>query len=183
MGTMRAALTPADQSFITVQPVFFVATAATEGRVNVSPKGGKSLRVLAPDRIAWLNLTGSGNETAAHVLRSPRITMLFCSFAEPPMILRLYGRARIHSAGEALPPDLAALFPGRPAARQIFDVALDGVRQSCGWGVPVMNLEAERCVSRLEHHFRSFGPEQMRAYWRARNRTSIDGFPSDIDSP
>nr|WP_205736229.1 pyridoxamine 5'-phosphate oxidase family protein [Acidiferrobacter sp. SPIII_3] len=110
--------------FITEQKIFFVATATCDSRVNVSPKGLDSLRILDPNRVAWLNLTGSGNESAAHVQSDPRMTLMFCAFGGEPVILRLYGTARaVHQADPAWPV-LAALFPPLPGARQIFDVAI-----------------------------------------------------------
>ena len=114
--------------FITQQKIFFVATATCDSRVNVSPKGLDSLRILDPNRVAWLNLTGSGNESAAHVQSDPRMTLMFCAFGGEPIILRLYGTARAFHQADPAWPVLAALFPPLPGARQIFDVAIDLVR-------------------------------------------------------
>ncbi|MFD1732581.1 pyridoxamine 5'-phosphate oxidase family protein [Deinococcus malanensis] len=115
MAKQLPALSDHLRKFIEQQHIFFVGTAAPEGRVNVSPKGMDSLRVLTPNQLAWLNVTGSGNETAAHLLRSSRMTLMFCSFDGPPLILRLYGRARMVEPGSEAWPALVFLFPRCPA--------------------------------------------------------------------
>ena len=112
--------------------MFFVATAAPDGRVNLSPKGMDSLRVAGPNRILWRNLTGSGNETAGHLKALNRITLMWCSFALRPLILRAYGSARTISPVDADWAELNRRFPRGPGARQIFDVAVDLVQTSCG---------------------------------------------------
>lgn len=132
MGTSFAALSSEHRAFIEAQPMFFVATAPREGRVNLSPKGLDALRILAPDRVIWLNLTGSGNETAAHLLDTPRMTLMFCAFSGPPMIMRLYGTARIFHPDSNEGAQLAAHFPAYPATRQIFDLTIDLVHTACG---------------------------------------------------
>ncbi|MFN7003298.1 MAG: pyridoxamine 5'-phosphate oxidase family protein, partial [Roseinatronobacter sp.] len=147
MGTSYPAIDESHAAFITAQPMFFVATAAREGRVNLSPKGLDALRVLAPDRVIWLNLTGSGNETAAHILDSPRMTLMFCAFNGPPKTLRIYGQARLHHPDTEEGSALASQFPSYAGTRQIFDLAVDLVHISCGMGVPEMALVAPRAES------------------------------------
>lgn len=161
--------------------VYFVATAAEDGRVNVSPKGRDSLRVLGPNRIAWLNLTGSGNETAAHLRRVNRMTLMWCSFEARPVILRAYGAARTIHKGEGGWDDLHALFPADPGARQVFDMAVDLVQTSCGYAVPFMDFAGDRDV--LRDWAEGKGEAGVEAYWRAKNVSSIDGFDAGMPVP
>lgn len=180
MGTSYAAIDESHSAFIAAQPMFFVATAAREGRVNLSPKGLDALRVLAPDRVIWLNLTGSGNETAAHVLESPRMTLMFCAFNAPPKTLRLYGQARLLHLDTEEGAALAAHFPNYAGTRQIFDLKVDLVHSSCGMGVPEMALVAPRAESQLVPYFERLGPEKTVKYQQVKNRRSLDGLPTDI---
>jgi hypothetical protein len=162
-------------AMIARQPVFFVATAAAGARINLSPKGYDCFRVLSPKRVAYLDVGGSGNETNAHLLADGRITLMFCNFQQPALILRIYGR------GEPVVPwdrdweTLAPHFTMLPGTRQIFDIAVESVQTSCGWGVPVMTLERER-PSLLKHHARA-DPAEWAGKYRTR-RTSIDGLPT-----
>ena len=160
--------------------MFFVATAAREGRVNVSPKGMDSLRVLGPRRVVWLNLTGSGNETAAHVAASGRMTLMFMSVSSSSLIVRVYGRARAVHPRDAEWDELASLFPPMAGSRQIFDVAVDAASSSCGSGVPVMTVDAIRGNDELEPFYAAMTEEQLRDYWSRKNVTSIDGLPTGI---
>ncbi len=164
--------------FISEQHIFFVATAAPEGRVNVSPKGLDSLRLLGPNRLVWLNLTGSGNESAAHVQSMPRMTLMFCAFSGAPVILRLYGEARAVHQKDPAWPELYALFPPTPGARQIFDVAVDLVQTSCGFGVPYFDFRGDR--PDLREWTEKKGEEGVREYWRTRNAVSLDGLKTGI---
>lgn len=166
------------QQFIELQHVFFVATAARDGRVNVSPKGLDSLRVLGPNRVVWLNGTGSGNETAAHLLDTPRMTLMFCSFDAKPLILRLYGSARAIHAGDPEWGDLLALFPPMQGSRNIFDLTVDLVQTSCGFGVPLMDFTADRDT--MATWAARKGDEGLVDYQQAKNRHSIDGFPTGL---
>ena len=168
------------RAFIEAQKMFFVATAAPDGRVNVSPKGLDSLKVLGPKRVLWLNLTGSGNETATHVLENPRMTLMVCAFDGPPKILRLYGQARMLHEGDDDWEEMRAMFPGYAGARQLFDLEVDLVQDSCGMGVPVMEYVSSRGEEELEPHFDRLGPERTREYQLKKNRLSIDGKPTDI---
>ena len=171
-------LTAAHIEFIRAQKIFFVATATADGHVNVSPKGMDSFAILNPARVVWLNVTGSGNETAAHVAHNPRMTMMFCAFEGKPLILRLYGTAAAVHTGDAQWAKLVALFPPLPAARQIFDVALDLVQTSCGMGVPYYRYVGER--EQLNDWARAKGGEGIRRYWADKNRVSLDGLPTGI---
>jgi hypothetical protein len=164
--------------FIAKQKVFFVGTAAADSRVNISPKGMDTLRVIDPKRVAWLNLTGSGNETAAHVLSDPRMTLMFCAFEGPPLILRLYGHARAVHLNDPEWDRLHALFPPLPGARQIFDLSVDLVQTSCGFGVPLYQHLGER--DELNAWSRKKGEAGVRQYWLDKNQLSIDGLPTQI---
>jgi hypothetical protein len=164
--------------FVAEQHVFFVATAAPTGRVNLSPKGMDSLRILGPNRLIWLNVTGSGNETAAHLLEDPRMTLMWCSFTTRPLILRAYGTARTSASGAADWAELYAQFPDTPGARQIFELDVDLVQSSCGYAVPFMDFRAPRDT--LKGWAEQKGPDGIAAYWQERNETSIDGKPTGI---
>jgi hypothetical protein len=178
MGKRYSELQPDQSAFIAEQHLFFVATAPVQGRVNLSPKGMDALRVLSPTRILWLNLTGSGNETAAHLAHDPRITLMWCSFQKRPLILRAYGKARAHHRGDAGWPVLAAHLPPLPGARQIMDVTIDLVQSSCGFAVPFMDFAGDRPV--LHDWAVDKGEDGLRDYWHTRNHETIDGAPTGI---
>lgn len=180
MGKRVTELQPDQIAFISEQHLYFVGTAAEGARVNLSPKGMDSLRILSPGRILWLNLTGSGNETAAHLALDPRITLMWCSFAARPLILRAYGTARAIHRTEADWPELCRHLPDQPGARQIVDVAIDLVQSSCGFAVPLMDHREERPV--LRKWADDKGPDGLRDYWDTRNRTTIDGLPTGIEA-
>ncbi len=165
-------------AFIEAQQMFFVATAAPEGRVNVSPKGQESLRVLGPNEIVWLNLTGSGNESAAHVRASGRITLMWCAFAGPPRILRVYGSAEAVHPRHPLWSRYADLISPPVGARQYFRVDVDLVQTSCGYAVPLYQYQEQRKALTLWAEKR--GPEGIAEYWSERNVRSIDGFPTGV---
>ena len=172
MSDFTEALTEDHIAMISRQSMFFVATAAADARINLSPKGYDVFRVIAPDRVAYLDLGGSGNETNAHLLADGRITIMMCNFQQPALILRIYGMGR-----PVLPADpdwagLAANFTLLPGTRQIFDIAVGSVQTSCGWGVPVMELEAERATL-VKYHAQQ-DPEKWAAKMKSRT-TSIDG--------
>lgn len=178
MGQRYDALTEKHIGFIAEQKIYFVGTATADSRVNVSPKGMDSFRVLGPNRVAWLNLTGSGNETAAHVQLAPRMTLMFCSFTAEPLILRLYGTARAIHRGDAEWDELYAQFTPQPGARQIFEVAVDLVQSSCGFAVPYFDYAGER--ETLSEWTQKKGEAGMRQYWQDRNQISLDGIPTHI---
>lgn len=171
-------LPPTLRDFIEAQHIFFVATAPADGRVNLSPKGMDTFRVLSPNRVAYLDLTGSGNETAAHLLENGRVTLMFCSFGAKPLILRLYGRGVSHPPGSAAFEELASLFPTLEGTRQIFDIEVDSVQSSCGYAVPQMELVAERQT--LVESARKKGEAGMADYRRRKNQISIDGRPTGL---
>jgi hypothetical protein len=129
-------LSEAQIKFIGQQNLFFVGTATAHSRVNVSPKGMDSLIVLDSTRVAWLNLTGSGNETSAHIQQDPRMALMFCAFEGPPLILRLYGAAKVIHRKDPEWNELFPLFKPLPGARQLFHLTLDMVQASCGMAVP-----------------------------------------------
>jgi len=162
-------------AMIAAQPVFFVATAAEGARINLSPKGYDAFRVLSPTRVAYLDLGGSGNETHAHLAADGRITVMFCNFQQPALILRIYGRGRPVLPQDADWEALAAHFTLMPGTRQIFDIAVESVQSSCGWGVPFMTLEVERETLKKAH--RQSDPAQWEAKMAKRTR-SIDGLPT-----
>lgn len=169
-------ITPDHEAMIARQAVYFVATAASEGWINLSPKGlADSFKVLGPNRVAYLDLGGSGNETHAHLAADGRITIMMCNFEQPALILRIYGRGR-----PVLPQDddwaeLAAHFTLLPGTRQIFDIVVESVQTSCGWGVPVMTLDKER-ETLVKYHAQS-DPAKWEAKMAGRTR-SIDGLPT-----
>lgn len=162
-------------AFIARQPVFFVATAAADARINLSPKGYDSFRVLSPARVGYLDLGGSGNETHAHLVADGRITIMFCAFENPALILRIYGRGRPVLPQDADWDALAGHFSILPGTRQIFDIAVDSVQTSCGWGVPVMDFERERQTLKKAH--RQSDAEEWLAEAASATR-SIDGLPT-----
>ena len=166
--------------FIERQQVFFVATAAQEGRVNLSPKGADTVRILDDEHIRWLNLTGSGNETAGHLLACNRMTLMFCAFDGDALILRVYGSAKTLHPRDPEWADAVAQFPDLAGSRQIFDMTIDSVQTSCGTGVPVMQFEMDRVSDELVPYYDEMGPEGVTAYWRRKNAQTIDGFETGL---
>ncbi|WP_216900523.1 pyridoxamine 5'-phosphate oxidase family protein [Synechococcus sp. CCY 9618] len=181
MGQSFDALTADHIAFIAAQKLFFVATATADSRVNLSPKGMDALRVLEASRLIWLNLTGSGNETAAHVQLCPRMTLMFCAFEGNPLILRLYGSARTIQRGEPDWDELYARFEPLAGARQIFELAIEKVQTSCGMAVPRFAYQGDR--SDLDAWARRQGKAGIERYWFRKNRRSIDGLPAPIPTP
>ena len=161
------------QALIEAQKIFVVGTAASDGRVNVSPKGMDTFKVLGPNRVVWLDVTGSGNETAAHVTEFPRMTIMFATYEGAPLILRLYGTARVVHQQDADWSELVGLFDTFPGVRQIFDVAVDLVQASCGMAVPYYDYVGEREL--LNQWAERKGPEGIKAYWQEKNLVSLDG--------
>ena len=162
-------------TFIKKQKVFFVGTAGTDGRVNISPKGLDSLRILDSNRVVWLSVTGSGNETSAHLQELPRMTLMFTAFEGNPMILRLYGNAKVIHNGDDEWQDLLKLFPQLPGTRQIFDLTIDLVHTSCGMGVPLFNFKGDR--EELNDWAKKKGEDGIKEYWKNKNKISLDDKP------
>lgn len=177
MAELFSSLRPDLAQWWQEQPMFFVATAPSgdDGHVNLSPKGYDTLRVLAADRVAYLDLTGSGVETIAHLRDNGRITLMACAFTGNPRISRIYGHGVVHPAGT---PEFGALeseFPDLPGRRAIIDVAVRRVTTSCGFSVPLMDLVDDR--DRLLAWADAKGEDGIEEYWAKKNATSIDGLP------
>jgi hypothetical protein len=178
MAQFFPALTPEQHQFIVRQQMFFTASAAATGRVNLSPKGMDTFRVLSDSEVAYLDLTGSGNETAAHLRDNGRITLMFCAFQDKPLILRLYG------TGEAIRPrdpawaELIGHFHQLPGQRQIIRVKIESVQTSCGFAVPLYVFEGHRDL--LTKWAEKKGDEGIRDYWQKKNAKSIDGLPTGL---
>ncbi len=169
------------RNFILKQHVFFVASAASGTRVNVSPRSTDSFRLLGANAVAYLDRTGSGNETAAHIRANGRITVMFCAFEGAPKILRLYGhgtvyRRRSRSYAQLLAEQFADTAP--PGTRQMVTLDVDLVQTSCGYGVPLLDYRAERAT--LDRWAENKGQAGIEAYWREKNTRSIDGLPTGL---
>ncbi len=175
MADFFDALEAKHTAMIAKQPLFFVATAASDARINLSPKGYDAFRVISPTRVAYLDLGGSGNETHAHVTVDGRITIMFCNFDRPALILRIYGTAKPVLPQDTGWDELAEHFIMMPGTRQIFDIAVESVQTSCGWGVPFMSLEGERETLKKAH--RQSDPAEWEAK-TAKRTSSIDGLPT-----
>lgn len=178
MGTRYNELSELHRQFIAEQKIFFVGTATADSRVNVSPKGMDSFRVLGKNRAVWLNVTGSGNETSAHVQIDPRMTIMFCAFTGAPLILRLYGTAKVVHKNDADWNALAPLFESLAGARQIFDLSIDLVQASCGMAVPNYSYESDRDL--LKDWAIKKGDDGLKDYWEQKNQSSIDDIPTHI---
>jgi len=181
MGKQFVQLEPVHRDFIQRQHIFFTASVAEQSRVNVSPKDGSSLRLLGPNAVAYMDRTGSGNETAAHLLADGRLTLMFCAFEEPPLILRLYGQGRVlHRGSQEYLEMLTAAFNGleTPGARHIIVLEIEMVQTSCGLGVPLFDFIEER--HGLDRWAQSKGEEGLRQYRVQKNARSIDGLPTGL---
>lgn len=176
MADFTDTLTDKHIDFIGKQPVYFTATAASDGRINLSPKGyADSFRVLSDRQVAYLDLGGSGNETHAHLAADGRITIMFCAFDRSALILRLYGHGRAVLPQDAEWDALAANFTLLPGTRQIFVIDVQSVQTSCGWGVPMMELSQER--ETLQKYHRQADPDLWVEKFQERTK-SIDGLPT-----
>lgn len=178
MGKRYTEITEKNQKFIAKQKMFLVGTAVAEGRVNISPKGMDSFRVIDENRVVWLNVTGSGNETAAHVLENSRMTILFTAFEGKPHILRLYGKAKVVHQNDNDWEDLYSLFNPIVGARQIFDMEVDLVQDSCGMAVPNYDYVGDREL--LNKWAATKGEKGIEKYWKDTNQLSIDGNATHI---
>ncbi|MBL4865995.1 MAG: pyridoxamine 5'-phosphate oxidase family protein [Pseudomonadales bacterium] len=178
MSQLYDAINDELQQFILKQKIFFVGTAGAEGKVNVSPKGMDTLRVIDDKRVIWLNHTGSGNESAAHVLENGRMTIMFCAFEDKPLILRLYGNATAIHERDDLWDHMVKNFDNVTGARQIFNLEIEMVQTSCGFAVPNFDYVAEREV--LLNWAEVKGREGVVQYWRDNNVESLDGKPTKV---
>ena len=178
MGRQFSKIGDGHRVFISEQKVFFVATAMKDGRINLSPKGIDTFRILDDNRVVWLNLTGSGNETATHVQQNGRMTIMFCAFEGAPNILRLYGKAKAYHRGDAGFEEMLELFPEIPGTRQLFEMEVELVQSSCGMGVPLMEFSGNR--KELIHWAKDLGEEGLNIYRQKKNTTSLDGLPTGI---
>ena len=177
MGRVRDNIDDATSRWISQQHMFFVSTAPAQGgHVNVSPKGLDSFRILGPQQVGYLDLTGSAAETIAHLRENGRITFMFCAFEGPPRIVRLYGTGTVNLPGSDLFNELTNLFPHRRAVRALITVKIDRVQDSCGYSVPLMDFSADR--TRLDSWADQRSDEEITMYWCERNGTSIDGLPA-----
>jgi hypothetical protein len=180
MAQFYPALNPDLREFIAKQQMFFTASAPLDGagRVNLSPKGMDTFRILSDSEVAYLDLTGSGNETAAHLRENGRVTLMFCAFAGKPWVVRLYGK------GEAIRPrdagwrELITYFHQLPGQRQIIRVRVESVQTSCGFAVPLYAFEGQRDT--LTKWAKKKGGDGIREYWAKKNTKSIDGLPTGL---
>ena len=178
MGKVYEGITPEIQAWVQTQPLFFVGTAplAAEGHVNVSPKGLDSLRILGPKRVAYLDLTGSGAETIAHVRENGRIVIMFCAFFGPPKIVRFHGKSKVVTPRSATWPELRSRFPEHMGARAILDIEVTRISDSCGYGVPTFEKMSQR--EALDMWTQKRGAPGLVTYRREKNARSIDGLPA-----
>ncbi len=180
MGKVFDQITETLQVFITQQRLFFVATAplSAEGHVNLSPKGMDSFRILSPNQVAYMDMTGSGNETSAHIAENRRITFMFCAFEGPPNIVRLYGAGRTILPTSPEWERLAAHFTLHTGTRQIILADIHRVSTACGYAVPFFDYVGER--ETLVKYWEVKGEEAIPDYHRAKNLTSIDGLSTPL---
>jgi len=178
MSQKNSEISDKQKLFIEKQKIFFVATATVDSRINLSPKGMDSLRVLSKNRVVWLNVTGSGNETAAHVLENPRMTIMFNAYEGDPMILRLYGKATAVHQNDQQWDELYALFNPIPGARQIFDLDVELVQSSCGMAVPFYDYAKDR--DQQIKWAEKKGETGIKKYWQDKNQVSLDGIETHI---
>lgn len=184
MATKFGKLEPKHHAFIARQHMFFTGSAATSGRVNISPRSTDLFRVLGDNAVLYLDRTGSGNETSAHLTENGRMTIMMCAFDGPPLIMRLYGKGRVIAHGSAeYGKVLADQFDGQepPGARQMIRLDFDLVQTSCGFGVPLFDYAEERTA--LEKWAVKQGPEGIEKYWRTHNSVSLDGLPTGMGEP
>jgi len=161
------------QEFIKKQKIFFVATGPAQRRINLSPKGTDSFRIVDENTIIWLNLTGSGNETAAHLLEDDRMTIMFCAFEGKPLILRLYGHAKSYHPRDDFYQKYIGDFQQDFGARQIIKMNVEMAQTSCGFAVPMMEFKEERKI--LKEWSNKKGKQGIKEYWKDKNLRSLDG--------
>ena len=180
MAKVSTSISDQHKEFIEKQKMFFVATSplSLEGHINLSPKGLDSFRVLSPNKVAYMDITGSGNETSAHIMENGRITFMFCAFEGPPNILRLYGNGYTVIPGSEYWEELASHFVLHLSTRQIIVAEIDRVQTSCGFGVPLYEYAGER--DHADKWAQNKGEEGLLAYREEKNRLSMDGLPTAL---
>ncbi|MEP3389322.1 MAG: pyridoxamine 5'-phosphate oxidase family protein [Reichenbachiella sp.] len=176
MSKLITSIDEKTKSFIEAQQMFFVATAAADGKINLSPKGTDSFRIISPTQVAWLNLTGSGNETAAHILANNRMTIMMCAFDGKPNIMRIYGSAKAIYEQDEEWATYGPLFKANTGSRQIFLVDVQHIQHSCGMAVPLYDFVEHRDLLDIYHDKK--GRQKVKAYWEEKNMTSLDGLPT-----
>src|SRR5262245_29635841 len=164
------------REFISAQRIFFHASAPNQGRINLSPKGLDTFRVLTDKRVAYLDLTGSECETAAHLAENGRLTIMFCSFQDKPLILRLYGRGSVVHNRDHEWPELRDKFPQIPGERQIIVLDIESIMTTCGFAVPLYDFKGDR--DQLPDFTCKMGEDRMDQYRHEKNQQSIDGLPT-----
>jgi hypothetical protein len=174
VGKHFSAIDDTVRKFIEAQPVFFVGSAPldADGHINVSPKGHDTLRVLGPDTVAYLDLTGSGIETVSHLKENGRIVLMFCAFQGPPKIVRLHGRGTVIEPGHTEFANLAARFPEYEGMRAIILVEVSRISDSCGYSVPLLQYQGER--NQLSAWAHKLGSDGLKTYRQQKNHHSID---------
>lgn len=178
MAKFQTELTPNLIDFIKEQKMFFTATAPVSGRINLSPKGIDTFRCLDTKTVGYLDLTGSGNETSAHIQENGRMTIMFCSFTTKPLILRLYGKGEVVKLGSEKWNELIPNFIRDFGERQLILLHIESTQTSCGFGVPIYELVTERDT--LIDWAEGKDEEKLKDYWRANNLSSIDGLPTNL---
>ncbi|MFD0824556.1 pyridoxamine 5'-phosphate oxidase family protein [Neobacillus sp. M.A.Huq-85] len=180
MGTVYSSILPIHEEFIRKQRIFFVGSAplSTDGHVNISPKGHDVLRIFSPNEVAYLDLTGSGNETSAHLIDNGRITFMFLAFEGPPMILRLYGRGKVVLPDSPEWDDMAKRFDILPGSRQIIHAKIETVKTSCGFSVPFYSYNGERDT--LQQWANNKSEQDLEEYRKKKNSISMDGIVTPI---
>ncbi len=178
MAKFYTELTEPLQKFIAEQQMFFTASAPNCGRVNLSPKGIDTFRCLDQHTVAYLDLTGSGNETSAHLSENGRLTIMFCSFSQQPLILRLYGQGSVIHPRDPEWENLERLFPPTPGTRQIIKLSIESAQTSCGHGVPFYEYVGDR--ETMIRWAEKKGKDGLRQYWQEKNQASIDGLPTHL---
>jgi hypothetical protein len=178
VGQQYSEISDRNIQFIKEQKIYFVGTATENSRVNISPKGMDSLKVLDSNRVIWLNVTGSGNETSAHIQEHNRMTIMFLAFDGSPNTLRLYGHAKVIHQNDPEWDELSTHFTLLPGARQIFDLSVDLVQNSCGMSVPFYSYDGDR--NQLKDWATKKGDAGIEKYWEKKNQKSIDGLETKI---
>ena len=178
MAVKFDSINKAHKAFIEKQKMFFIGSAGSEGYINVSPKGMDTLRIIDQNTVVWLNHTGSGNETSAHVQENGRMTIMFNSFDKSPMILKLYGQSKVIHAKDAKWEEMCAYFDEYVGTRQFFVMHVELVLTSCGFGVPQYRYIGER--NKLQKWAEKKGREGMKKYWAEHNSVTLDGVKTNV---